>query len=127
MIRDYCNRQTDLWFRELSENGGSIPFSFVYDGVRYEGFYPLTPWRHREDKSGFTAHLYFDPEEGRGVLLAFRQELCEESVLAVKLPDIGECELTDQDSGEKIAVSYGEAKIRFSSTRESRLIWLEVK
>ncbi|MBE5761809.1 MAG: hypothetical protein E7334_07420 [Clostridiales bacterium] len=88
-------------------------------------FYPLTPWHHREDRSGFTAHMYFDPEKKTGVLLAFRQEDCEEAALTIKLPIEGDLVLTDEDTKQTLAKNAdGTVTLFFPNKRCDRLIWV---
>lgn len=40
MKTSYVNAQATAWYQSLSENLSGIPFSFVYDGVKYTGFSP---------------------------------------------------------------------------------------
>jgi len=40
MVRDYRNTAADKRYRGFTENPQEIPFSFVYDGVKYTGFSP---------------------------------------------------------------------------------------
>lgn len=40
MKTSYVNAQATAWYQSLSENPSGIPFSFVYDGVKYTGFSP---------------------------------------------------------------------------------------
>ncbi len=91
-------------------------------------FYPLTPWREKTDRSGFTAHAYVDAETGDGALLAFRMEDCKEEELTLSLPFASEEEgyvLIDEDSGEKIHTDGKTVKLRFSQPRTARLLWLK--
>ena len=97
-------------------------------------FYVLTPWHTEEEKTGFTAYCFFDPEEEAGVLLAFRQEKCDEERLPVTLPFVGTDEtalLTDEDSGEELRVTGSEMRRRgfelaFPTPRCARLLWVRV-
>ena len=89
-------------------------------------FYTLTPWHSGEDKRGMTAFSYFDPEKEEGVLLAFRQEECEEEELSVFLPFAeGNWLLTDEDTGETITLLSGNAKLAFPEKRMARLLWIK--
>ena len=95
----------------------------------------LTPWHTEEDTCGFTAFAYYDEAEHRGVLLAFRQELCEEDTLYTDLPFVGDdqtCSLTDEDTGEVLhftgeELRSGALKLHFEKVRTARLLWVEVK
>lgn len=97
-------------------------------------FYVLTPWHTEEDTCGFTAFAYYDEAERRGVLLAFRQELCEEDTLYTDLPfatDAQTCTLTDEDTGEILTFTgeelrSGALKLYFDKPRTARLLWVEV-
>ncbi|MBR6184691.1 MAG: alpha-galactosidase [Clostridia bacterium] len=88
-------------------------------------FYVLTPWHTEKDVFGFTAFAFYDPETASGVLLAFRQEKCQEDSLPVTLPFASEgqpCTLKDQDTDE---VLTGRAfTLRFSHPRQARLMWI---
>lgn len=70
-----------------------------YDKIRYglnewrrfqnlltKDFYVLTPYHHWEDTSGWTAFAYNDRDTDEGVVLAFRQETCEEPSYTIRLP-----------------------------------------
>ena len=86
-------------------------------------FYPLTGWKEKTDKNGFTAHCYMDDETDEGVLLAFRMEDCKERELTIKLPFVksGEkYEFTDEDSGEKFVVD-GDFMVSFDNPRQAKL------
>jgi alpha-galactosidase len=88
-------------------------------------FYTLTPWRHRTDKTGFTAFVYFDPEIEEGLLFAFRQEECKEEKLTVKIPSLmGEnLEFTDKDSGERFYMDEENTlELVFDKPREAKMI-----
>lgn len=87
-------------------------------------FYTLTPWHSEQEKNGFCAFCYFDPEAEKGILLAFCQEDCEERELTVALPFSGEYIFTDEDSGEK-KTAEKVLTIRFAGAREARLLWIE--
>lgn len=93
-------------------------------------FYTLTPWRPYTDKSGFTAHCYFDEETGEGVLLAFRMEKCPESECALDLSVMkanAEYVLTDEDGGETYETQNGKLTLSFPSPRLSKLLWIKRK
>ena len=92
-------------------------------------FYPLTPWHHGEDNTGFTSYAFFDPEAETGVLLGFRQEQCESSSLTLELPFVPEGQsvtLTDADSKEEWTLSSGTLTLYFPTTRLSRLLWIKL-
>ena len=90
-------------------------------------FYPITPWKHKTDRSGFTAHAYMDGDTDDGILLAFRMEDCEESVLNIDLPFAKQDEylLTDQDTKEEIIVKNGKVELEFTHKRQARLLWVK--
>ena len=87
-------------------------------------FYTLTSWHPEQEKDGFCAFLYFDPEEEKGVLLAFCQEDCGERELTLDLPFGGKFLFTDEDSGEKITAENS-LTLSFTHSREARLLWVE--
>ena len=87
-------------------------------------FYTLTPWHAEQEKNGFCAFCYFDPESEKGVLLAFCQEECEERELTLDLPFEGEYLFADEDSGVKITAEK-DITVRFAGAREARLLWIE--
>ena len=73
-------------------------------------FYTLTPWHHRDDRAGFTAFMYFDPDEEKGILFAVRQEECEEDTVELTLPIFEACTVTDKDTN--LALDIKNRKIR---------------
>jgi len=87
-------------------------------------FYTLTPWHSEQEKNGFCAFCYFDPEAEKGILLAFCQEDCEERELTVALPFSGEYIFTDEDSGEQKKAEKN-ITVRFAGAREAKLLWIE--
>ena len=97
-------------------------------------FYVHTHWHTESEKSDFTAYSFFDEEKQAGILLAFRQEECKESVLSVTLPFVPEnavCVLTDEDTGDEIRVSGTEMAecgftLSFDNPRAARLLWIKV-
>ena len=88
-------------------------------------FYPITPWKHKTDRSGFTAHAYMDGEEG--ILLAFRMEDCEEDRLDIVLPFAidGHYLLVDEDSKEEVVIMDGKLSLTFKQKRQARLLWVK--
>ncbi len=73
--------------------------------------YVLTPWRHHDDKTHWTAFAYDDPEIGESILLAFRMEEAEEDTFTAKLPFAdkdAKYELRDADSGKITQTSGAE-------------------
>ena len=93
-------------------------------------FYTLTPWHDQREKDGFTAYSFYDSQRKKGILLAFRQEECNESVLSVKLPfvnDTEECILMDEDTMKSIKCTGEEFQIMFDKPRMSKLYFYEVK
>lgn len=95
-------------------------------------FYVHTPWHSEQDRSGFTAYSFFDPEEEKGVLLMFRMEACGLDSLCVKLNYAqtgAKYRLTDADSGVLEEVEGSELRkgktFTLAEKRSSRLIWIE--
>ncbi len=95
-------------------------------------YYVLTPWHPETERTGFTAYAFYDPDEKAGVLLAFRQEKCDEETLTLSLPFAGDfctVSLTDEDSGEVTTLEGLTAKkgfeLTFNSRREARLLWIK--
>ncbi|MBQ4158719.1 MAG: alpha-galactosidase [Clostridia bacterium] len=89
-------------------------------------FYTLTSWHSGEEKDGMTAYCYFDPEEEKGVLFAFRQEECEEDTVKISLPFAkGLWKMTDEDTGDVIPAPEGEAEILLLEKRTAKLMWVE--
>lgn len=90
-------------------------------------FYTLTPWHGPRDPLSFTAFCYYDPDEEKGVILAFRQESCVRGTLQVRLPFAQENDrfvLTDEDSGEERIVG-DTFSLDFSRVRTARLLWVK--
>ncbi|MBR4537280.1 MAG: alpha-galactosidase [Clostridia bacterium] len=90
-------------------------------------FYVLTPWHPETETTGFTAYAFFDPETLYGVLLAFRQEKCQEEMVALPLPFAGEGEafvLQDEDTGDTLNADRSGITLRFEKRRQARLLWI---
>ncbi len=95
-------------------------------------FYVLTPWHTEEETTGFTAFAYWDPDSEDGILLAFRQERCDEDTLPLRLPfaEKGlQYRFTDADSGKQntldgVALLSMGLKLRFQEKREAKLIYI---
>ena len=69
--------------------------------------YVLTPWHSRDDRFGWTAFAYDDPEGDESLLLAFRMEECAEDTCTVKLPfaEAGNVYIIENaDTGDKATV-----------------------
>ncbi|MBQ9358614.1 MAG: alpha-galactosidase, partial [Abditibacteriota bacterium] len=65
-------------------------------------YYPLTPYGLGSDI--WTAFQFHSPEEGRGVILAFRREDCPDNTAVVRLRDLKKdrvCLVKDIDTGEE--------------------------
>jgi hypothetical protein len=73
-----------------------------------------------------TAYAFFDPETEKGVLLAFRQERTEETMLSLKLPFADRVTLTNEDTKEKSIIENGEVTLLFEKTREAKLFWIDL-
>jgi hypothetical protein len=87
-------------------------------------FYTLTPWRNQFDTFNFTSFAYFDENEQRGVLFAFRQENCEPSTLNLRLP-WEKATLTDKDTGEVIAVNDHSVSLTIPTKRCAKIYFIE--
>lgn len=57
-----------------------------YNHLLTKDFYVLTPYHHWEDTSGWTVFAYNDRDTDEGIVMAFRQETCDEPSYNVKLP-----------------------------------------
>lgn len=91
-------------------------------------FYPLTKWKKKTDRTGFTAHCYMDPDTNEGILLAFRMEDCEQTELVLSLPFVEKGEIyacTDEDNGNVFNLENGELKLYFDAPRTSKLLWIK--
>ena len=91
-------------------------------------FYVLTPWHPETETTGYTAYAFFDPETLSGVLLAFRQEKCQEETVSLPLSFAGEGEtfvLRDEDTGETLRASRQGITLRFEKKRQARLLWIK--
>ena len=100
-------------------------------------FYLLTPW-HREpdlkENAGygfsaneFTAYAYYDAETEKGVLLAFREEICDKETHTICLSCIekgAKFRLVDEDTKEEI-ICDGEINLYFDKERTAKLLWIE--
>jgi alpha-galactosidase len=89
-------------------------------------FYPLTPWHHKDEKDGFTAYAFFDPETESGALLAFRQEDCKQTTLSLHLPFAKTAGFifTDEDTRYAMNVQKGELlSITFDAPRTAKLFF----
>ena len=68
------------------------------------------------------------------MLLAFRQEQCEEDTLYTDLPYVDgaqRCTLTDEDTGETLTFTgeelrSGALKLYFAKPRTARLLWVDI-
>ena len=93
--------------------------------------YFLTPWQNRLDDAGITALAYFDDQNGKGVVLAFRKENCERDSVTVKLPFAGNDEKYVM-RGENLPETTISGKtaaeglaLRLPDKRTSALVYLE--
>jgi len=65
-------------------------------------FYLLTPWQGSTDRAHWTSYVFFDPEQSRGVLFAFRKEEAPEAAYIHRLTMLDPArtyELRDADTG----------------------------
>lgn len=92
-------RRTDLNYDELrkfiSDLQNNITPYFWGD------YYPLTKYSTGNDI--WTVFQFQKPEEGKGVIIAFRREMCPDNFITVKLRDLDKnktYELKDKDTGE---------------------------
>lgn len=90
-------------------------------------FYPLTPWKDKNNKSGFTAHCYIDADKDEGVMLAYRMEECDEDTLALELPfaENAEYQFIDEDSKKIIYAKDKKLTLTFAHVRQARLLWVK--
>ena len=88
-------------------------------------FYVLTPYHKIDDTTGFTAYAYYDPDTETGVLLAFRQENCPDSLLTLDLSFADrKYTLTDEDTKEEYETD-GSLTLQFDKPRTAKLLWIE--
>lgn len=89
-------------------------------------FYLLTPWHPRDDRTGFTAYSYFDPERRKGVLFLFRMEECGQAEFSFTLPyaERQKLVLRDADGGAEIACTPG-MTISVPEKRTAKLFFVE--
>ena len=93
--------------------------------------YFLTPWQNRLDDAGITALAYFDDQNGKGVVLAFRKENCERDSVTVKLPFASNDEkyVMRGENLPETAISGKTAAeglvVRLPDKRTSALVYLE--
>ena len=90
-------------------------------------FYPLTPWKDKNNKSGFTAHCYIDADKDEGVMLAYRMEECEEDTLVLELPfaENAEYQFIDEDSKKIVYAKDKKLTLTFEYARQARLLWVK--
>ena len=86
-------------------------------------FYVLTPWHAPDDKKGFTAFAYHDPDTGEAALFAFRMEDCPRDTLTLTLPFVDKKQplrLVSCD-GEAEQTTTGQVTLHFPEPRCSRM------
>ena len=90
-------------------------------------FYTHTPWHTKEDKKGFTAFSYFDPDKEDGYLFVFRQEDCAEDRVTLSLPYTrgGGFEMTDEDTKEKTVISGADNEFFLSAPRTAKMYYIK--
>ena len=140
---DYAFRASFLPVMNLTECWSKNK-SLDYDAVRrsidewksindllLKDVYFLTPWQNRLDDAGITALAYFDDQNGKGVVLAFRKENCERDSVTVKLPFAGNDEKYVM-RGENLPETTISGKtaaeglaLRLPDKRTSALVYLE--
>lgn len=140
---DYAFRASFLPVMNLTECWSKNK-SLDYDAVRrsidewksindllLKDVYFLTPWQNRLDDAGITALAYFDDQNGKGVVLAFRKENCERDSVTVKLPFAGNDEkyvMRDENLPETAISGKTAAEglvVRLPDKRTSALVYLE--
>lgn len=92
-------------------------------------FYPLTPWHKEKDNTDFTAFCYYDPDNEKGVIFAFRQEKCTRDTLRISLPFVDskdEYTVTDEDSHNEILID-STLTLHFDAPRTAKLLWVKKK
>ncbi len=90
-------------------------------------FYVLTPWHAPDDRRGFTAYAYHDPDTGQGVLFVFRMEECERDTVTLRLPFADAARpyhLTSCD-GEKDRTTTGKLTLTLPEKRCARMYLLK--
>ena len=93
-------------------------------------FYHLTPWHSQTETDSFTAYSFFDEEKQEGVLLAFRQERCDQTTLSLALPFPKNQQyiLTDADTRYEMNVFGQETfSIDFDKPRTAKLFFIRKK
>ena len=74
-MRNYTNIHADAWYCSIAENPEKIPFSFVYDGKKYEGFSSKYFTLLNQDKT----------EENKKETILYTFSFLEELLVRVKL------------------------------------------
>ena len=101
-ISEVFTHDVDLDYNRLRATFGEWK---EYNHLLVKDMYPLTPWRHPEDDSHWTALAWRDRQTDEAVLEAFRQETCEEDEYVARLkflrPD-RKYILTNEDTGETL-------------------------
>ncbi|MBP5274296.1 MAG: alpha-galactosidase, partial [Abditibacteriota bacterium] len=97
----------------------------------YGDYYPLTPYSLGNDI--WTVFQFHRPAEGKGVLVAYRREDCQQNVVTVCLRDLKKDKtylLTDIDTGETWSMSGKKLmkgfKIKRDKKRDSAIITFEI-
>ena len=84
-----------------------------YSRFLTKDFYVLTPYYGQEDTKNWTVFAYHDRDADEGVVLAFRQETCEEPAHVVRLPFAKPgvaYRLFNEDSKETFVVDGGKLR-----------------
>lgn len=79
----------------------------------YSDYYPLTKTENMTKDEVWLAYQLFQPDQGAGIILAFRRKNCPVESITVKLRGLdktADYELTDDDSGKK-TIQKGEVLI----------------
>ncbi len=122
-------RRKDLDYDELRK--------FIHDLQQvvapnfYGDYYPLTPYSLGNDI--WTVFQFHRPKEGKGVLVAYRREDCQQNVTTVSLRDLKKDKtylLTDIDTGETWSMTGKKLmkgfKIKRDKKRDSAIITFEI-
>lgn len=117
------SEQTFDWIRSINEEYKAVRELMEHD------FYPLTSTT--TDKQSWCAMQFEYPEEGRGVILAFRRSKSPYNSAVFNLGGIKNCKtytFTDKDSGEKTVINGTTLindgfNITIDTKRESKLLF----
>ena len=107
----------------------------TYSHLLTKDMYVLTPWHSKTDTNQWTVFAYNDRTTDESVVLAFRQETCQEDDYVLLLPyvkDAATYELTDIDTGKKQTIGGKDLKqtgvtIHLDTPKSSALLHMKRK